>query len=505
MEELSERILFALKGIWKYRWWAAALSWIVFVVGTTAVLLLPDTYQATARVYVDTQSILKPLLSNMTSIPNLEQQVSVMSRSLLSRPNIEKLIHMTGLDAKVSNSMDFERLAQNLMKDIKISGTGRDDIYTIIYNNRDARLAKDVAQSLLTIFVDGSLGDKKQDTQKAVAFINEQIKMYEQKLSLAENALKEFKIRNSEVLPRDGSTHAVKLAEVSDALEQAKLEWREAEQTRNSLRKKITEEESALEANQKAGTFSDPELDARLQGLHKSLDNLQMQFTERHPDIISTKRLIAELEARHGSQATMQRKENPARPTYGPVLQQLSASLAEAEGNYAALSVRVAEYSSRYAKLKAMVKAVPEVESQIAGLNRDYQVNKENYEKLINRREAAQLSEDLTSTGMVKFRIIEAPMVPKKPYSPNRLLLLSIVLALSLAAGIGGGLLMSQIWPAFMSDTSLREVTGLPVFGAVSMNWTTAQRAREIRATYRLGLIFAGLALAYAAVTIKVL
>lgn len=503
MEELSNQVFSAIKGVWKHRWLMAILSWLVFMAGTTTVFLLPDTYQASARVYVDTQSILKPLMSSMTSMPNVEQQVLIMNRSLLSRPNVERLIRMADLDIKAKTVKDFEQLVFELTNQIKLGGTGREDIYTITYDHRNPQVAKDVVQSLLTIFVEGSFGDKKQDSQKAVAFIDEQIKAYETKLVTAENALKDFRIKNAEILPREGITYSAKLAQVAEVLEQARLELREAEQTRNALKKQMAGEDTVLLLDQNVAVSTESEVDARLKGLYKNLDSLQLQFTDRHPDIMATRQLIAQLESRK-EQETRQQRERPAtRPNYNPMMQQLGASLAEAEASVAALTARVSEYASRYAKLKALTKAIPEAETQLAQLNRDYEVNKDNYEKLIGRREAAKLSEELTATGMIKFRIIDPPVVPQKPIGPNRLRLLSFVLALSLAAGIGGAFAMSQIRPTFASLSSLRAATDMPLLGAVTMNWRPADRMRETRNVYLLGLALFGLIVFYAAAVFK--
>ncbi|MEQ1583092.1 MAG: Wzz/FepE/Etk N-terminal domain-containing protein, partial [Candidatus Nitrotoga sp.] len=85
MEELISLLLSYLKGVWKYRWYAVIIAWIVVLVGGYQVYSLPNNYQASARVFVDTRTILKPLLAGMTTVPNMEQQVSIMSRTLLSR------------------------------------------------------------------------------------------------------------------------------------------------------------------------------------------------------------------------------------------------------------------------------------------------------------------------------------------------------------------------------------------------------------------------------------
>jgi polysaccharide chain length determinant protein (PEP-CTERM system associated) len=300
MDELITQLLSLLKGIWKYRWYSMVVAWLVVVGGWVAVYSLPDNYQASARVYVDTQSILKPILSGMTVIPDVEQQVSIMSRTLLSRPNVERVMRMVDLDIKASSVKEKDALVNDLMNQIKIGGTTSHDIYTISYNNPDPKLAKNVVQSLLTIFIEGSFGDKKQDSDNAVRFIDDQIKQYEEKLVTAENAMKEFKLKNSGLLAGKEGDYGAKLAEATELLNQARLGLTEAEQARNSIKREIAGEEPILEGETKQanGIPANPELDARIEALNKNLDSLRMQYTEQHPDVASTKRLIAQLEAR---------------------------------------------------------------------------------------------------------------------------------------------------------------------------------------------------------------
>jgi polysaccharide chain length determinant protein (PEP-CTERM system associated) len=153
------------------------------------------------------------------------------------------------------------------------------------------------------------------------------------------------------------------------------------------------------------------------------------------------------------------------------------------------MRTRVEEYSARVSRLRTQSGQVPEVEAQLAQLNRDYQVNKENYQKLLERRESARLSGDLSSaTDMLTFRVIDPPTVPAQPAGPNRLRLFSLVFVGALVAGIAVAFLMSQLRPTFLSQASLREVTGLPVLGSVSMNWTTEQTVRRKRRLAALGV-----------------
>ena len=172
MEDLSAQLLPYLKGIWKYRWHGAITIWVVAIAGWLAVYKLPDNYKSSARIYVDTESVLKPLLAGMAQPPNVEQQVTIMSRTLISRPNVERVIRMVDLDIKTRTVQDSEKLIKDLMDDIKVEATGRDNLFTISYANEDPKTAKGVVQSLLTIFVEGSLRDNKQNTASALRFID---------------------------------------------------------------------------------------------------------------------------------------------------------------------------------------------------------------------------------------------------------------------------------------------------------------------------------------------
>src|SRR6478672_2397001 len=98
MEELIDQALAVAKGMWRFRWQSLLVAWIVGIVAVIMVFRIPDDYEATARIYVDTQSILRPLMSGLAVQPNVDQQVVMLSRTLISRPNIEKLVRMADLD-----------------------------------------------------------------------------------------------------------------------------------------------------------------------------------------------------------------------------------------------------------------------------------------------------------------------------------------------------------------------------------------------------------------------
>ncbi|WP_323142272.1 XrtA system polysaccharide chain length determinant [Massilia phyllosphaerae] len=499
MAEITAVLLNFLKAIGKYRWYAVVIAWTVALIGWAVVLRLPPQYEASARVYVDTQSMLRPLLSGMTSMPDVNQQVMFMRRTLLSRPNIERLMRDVDLDVKAKNTKEHERIVNELMSNLRLGGTERDDIYTISYVSDNPQLGKAVVQGLLTIFVEGSFGGKKQDSDKAIQFIDDQIKTYEDKLAAAENSLKEFKIKNMGMLPGSGDFNG-QMSTVSDQLSQARLELAEAEQARNAIRRQINGEPAQPGTKTIDPALLDPELEGRIQTVQKNLDSLRLQYTEQHPDVVANKRLLEQLLAQRADLSKTKKRSADPGAGYSPMLQQLTVALSAAEARVASMRARVDEFSARMARLRSQSTTAPEIEVQLTQLNRDYDINKANYQRLVERREQARLSGDLTSaTDMLAFRIIDPPTVPNQPSGPNRLRLFSMVFGGALVAGLAVAFLMSQFRPTFMSQTALRDTTGLPVLGSIGMNWTNEQTVRRKRRLVAVGVSVLLLLGAYAA------
>ena len=126
MQEIAQQIIATARGMWKFRWPAIVVAWVVAAIGVMVVWRIPDQYEAAARIYVDTDSILKPLMTGLAVQPNVEQQINMLSRTLISRPNIEKLIRMADLDLKSQSKNDQETLVERLTKGIEIRTAGGD-------------------------------------------------------------------------------------------------------------------------------------------------------------------------------------------------------------------------------------------------------------------------------------------------------------------------------------------------------------------------------------------
>ena len=493
MEELVAQVSTIAKGMWRFRWQSLAVAWLVGIVSAVIVFRVPDRYEATARIFVDTQSILKPLMSGLAVQPNVEQQVVMLSRTLISRPNIEKLIRMADLDLKTDSKSKQEALMAELMTTLEIKNIGRDNLYSLSFRDSDPARAQRVIQSLVSIFVESSLGASRKDTASAKTFLNEQIKSYEARLEEAESKLKEFRLRNIQLQSGDGKDSAGRLAMLSDQLDQARLGLREAENSRDAAKAQLASEIAATSNAATQGLLQDsapavltPEIDARLAVQKQNLDSLLQRFTDQHPDIVTTRRLIRELEEQKKNQVRELRKAAMAAPAGGagasanPVYQELNRLQATAEVQVAAMKARVAEYSARYAQARQMITTAPQLEAEASQLNRDYAVNKKNYEDLVARRESAAMSGDLdVVSGVADFRLIDPPRVSPKPVSPNRLLLLPLALVVALAAGLLFAFAASQLRPVFHHATDLRDFVQLPVLGVISRVVSPLDKRRE--------------------------
>jgi polysaccharide chain length determinant protein (PEP-CTERM system associated) len=509
MDELIHQVLTRLRGMWHRRAIGLIAAWIAAIVGVSVALRIPDRYEASARVYVDTQTMLRPLLEGVSIQPNLDQQVVLMSRTLISRPNVEKLVRMADLDLAAKSNAARDDLIDNVMKGLQLSGNASTNIYIIAYRDANPEQAKKVVQALLTIFVESNLGDKRMDTRTAVKFVDEQIRQYETTLKNTESRLKDFKLKYMGVAGQGNQDYFGKLARLGDQIESAKLELHAAEESRDSYKRELAGEAPVFVPEPSAtsnpsGTV--PEIDARLATLKAQLDALLRRYTDEHPDVVGTRRIIEDLENQRRQELQARTKAASGRAPSesnidrNPVFQQLRVSLADAEANVASLRATLAAYQAQYAKLRTEAQLVPQVEAEFQQINRDYDIQKKTYETLLTRRQSAAIGEGVQDAGGTQFRVVDPPRVAPQPVPPTRIALLGIALAVALGAGLIVSFAASEIMPTFHDARSLREVTQRPILGMVTMLPSEAMTRLRRRSTLYFAGGVSGLVAAFAAV-----
>jgi len=480
MDEILQQVLTALRGMWRRRWIGLAVAWAVAVIGAVVLLRIPDRHEATARVYVDTQTVLKPLMAGLAIQPNVDEQINMLARTLIARPNVEKIIRSADLDLGAQTQVEKDKLVDSVTQRIKFSSVGRENIYGVSYQDTNPERAKRVVQDLLSLFVESGVGNKRRDTETAIKFIDEQIKGYEKKLEDAENRVKEYKIKNLGYAG-DGQDYFTRMSRQTDEVQKHRSELRAAEMSRDALKRELSGEDPVFLMDLPAtggGTSETSELDVRIATQEKLLDELMRRYTEEHPDVASTRRLITQLQQQKQRELDARRKivaDNPTKfnASTNPVYQRIRTSLAEAEASIAASRARLSESEARLAQLKSIAGRAPQMETEMTQLTRDYDVLRKNYDQLVARREAAAMSEDVDNlSSMAEFRIIDPPRISPKAVFPNRLALVPLVLLLAVAAGGAVALAVSQILPAFYNARQVRAATKRAVLGTVSMQPT---------------------------------
>lgn len=482
MQELIAQVFSYIWGIWRFRWLALLVTWVVAIGGWFFVYQMPESYVATARVHVDTNSVLRPLLHGLAIEPNIDQRITMMSRTLLSRPNLEKVMRMTDLDLQVQSELEKENLLEELRTAISL-GADRSNysLYSIEVKHSNGEVAKRITQALITVFIESSLNNKREDSSGAKDFLDEQIGEYEQRLVEAEDRLATFKQRHAGSLPGADGGYYPRLQQAKAELSDAELRLREMRNRRNELKRQIDGEEPVLLSIGNAASVS--AVDTRIQKLQSQLDLLLARYTEKHPEVQQIQALIADLEAEKnaaGGGSSRSGFDDFAGLSNSPVYQSMRNMMAEAEASVAELEVRVAEYRKRVEALEARVNNVPVIETELKQLDRDYQVIASQHKALLARRETAKLSQDVErSASDVTFRVIDPPFVPTMPSEPNKVLLNSAVLVIALGAGTALALLVSLIKPVIVDQQSLIRVTGLPLLGTVSLIPAAGQKRRE--------------------------
>ena len=466
MNELFAIATHYLHGIARFKWTVLIVAWLLALIGWLLVYQLPDKYEATARVHIDSNRVLRPLMRGLTIQTNVDNRVSLLSRTLMSRPNLEKLARMADLDLTVETDAEKEAMLSGLAKNIKLLGDRRNgSLYTIQYTHPEKETSKKTVQALISIFIEQILGDKRQESAEAGDFLDQQISEYEKRLIDTESKLASFKQKNVGILPGENTSYFGRLESANSVLKVAELELREVTNRRDNLKNQLSGDDPVFLPS---GESSAPD-SARVANLRQRLDGLLVRYTDKHPEVVQIRATIQRLEEE--GLATQAGSGFDVSGAVGSLsYQNMRTMLAEADGRVAELSIRVREYRSRVKTLKSKVSSLHVMEAQLKEYTRDYSIVKEQYNALLKRRESAHLSGEMENNADdVKFKVIDPPFVPSKPTAPNKLLLNAGVLVGALVLAIGVGLLIALVQPVITSRHRLARVTGLPILGAVSL------------------------------------
>jgi polysaccharide chain length determinant protein (PEP-CTERM system associated) len=488
MDQLLRQILTELRGAWRFRWTAMIVTWLIGVGGIAYVLTLPDLYEARAQVFVDTRD---PLVAESRGgAEDAAMKVAYVRRMLLSTPNLEGVARQTDLDLRAPNPQAFQALVAGLQTAIQVApGGGRGfeaNVYSIVYRDTDRRTAERVVQVLLNSFQEQSLEGNLRDDIQALAFLDNQMTEYRRRLEEAEARVADFRRRNAGMVGGEGGFF-VRLEGFEEELRQVRASLQIALEKRAALAAQFAGADGGT--TDESGATSLAELESQVLQTEKRLDELRLIYTEEHPSVISATETLATLTARLAKRRDELGPLLGSGGAGGAVVENVRIAMSQVEIEITELRGRERDLRQRIAEQQQRVDIAPQLEAELAGLNRDHAVLRNQYENLLQRRELLSFDIDRKRQGrQLEFRIIEPPLAPQSPVAPDRFRLMLMVLAAALAAGGGVAFVLHQMKPVFVTGEMVYQQLGIPVLGAVSMAWTTRATWRRRRAEVLFGV-----------------
>ncbi|MBS46514.1 MULTISPECIES: XrtA system polysaccharide chain length determinant [Sphingobium] len=474
MAGLYDELLVLLHGIWNRRWVALAVAWGVAMLGWLGVALIPNSYQSKARVYVNTQSLLEDRMG-ITQVQS-QQDLDRLRSTLASAENLEKVVRGTDLSQSVSGPRDIAAKITTLRENISVMAQADPSMIDIsaisadssLSDGANARIAQQVVQKLIDIFQEENLSGDRRETKQSLAFLDQQIAGRAKQLEAADQRRIEFAQRYAGLLPGAGS--------ISQRMDAARMEI-------NNIDSQLVQAQSALSAmnGQLAGTpqtlpgvgaSGGPSALAQAQA---NLASMKARgWTNNHPDVIAAQREVEALRKSGGGGSAS------GGGTPNPAYLSIKSMQAERAATVQALQARKAQLQADLNAMMSRQVDEPGIASEQEKLDRDYEVLKTQYDKLLADREEIRLRGEVkTETGAVQFRVIQPPSTPTAPTAPNRPLLLLGVLVLAIAAGIGVAFALGQLKGSFSTAARLERAIGLPVAGSISQVRSAAQQAVE--------------------------
>jgi polysaccharide chain length determinant protein (PEP-CTERM system associated) len=493
-----------LRSTWRFRWIAITVAFAVALIGWTVLFALPDRYAADARVFVDTGTALKPVLKGLALDQDVDAQINYVRQSLLDGPQLEQIAKDTGVllptvtDERERNKI-LKALSDRITIDVSSAGTQGDErstagtIYAFHYLDSSRDRSLKVVQTLLNTFVDETLGNKRAGSQTAQKFLEAQIKDYEQRLSVTEDRLAAFKKKNFGLMPSEQGGYFAQLQTEVDAAKKSETALSIALSRRDELARQLHGDAAISAAGSSAAILGAKGISSggtdtlsRIQETQAKLDELLLKYTDKHPDVIATRAVLADLKKQRAVEMESLRKGDAnaiaaSGAGNNPVYQSIELELNTEDVEIAALRRELAQHETTVAELRQNLNSAPQVEAEYQQLNRDYDVNKAQYTALVENYQKARLGERADNAGSVRFEVVLPPTAPIAPVWPRRMVSLAVIWLAGLAIGAGVAYGLHLLRPIVSSVRVINGLTSFPMLGVVSVAFPTRDKAEARR------------------------
>jgi polysaccharide biosynthesis transport protein len=493
-----------LRVLSRRRWWLALPAFGIWIGVWTLAWFLPAVYRSETVILVEQQKVPEQYVVPNVSA-DLQDRLQNMTQQILSRTRLLNIMDDFNLYPKLRAHVTGDEMVERMRKDIQVelvqavNRTGNLSAFKVAYLSSDPVLAQKVTAQLTSLFINENLKTRQEQSAQTTQFLANQLEEAGRGLAEQEAKVKEFKSQYLGQLPEQVQSNVQILAGLQAQLQQETDLLEGAKQHSAYLETMRTQLHSLETTLSPGGTaFSPPALDPELARLRAQLADLSSHYTERHPDVRKVKDQIAKLEkmkqqiaAQVSAAPPSETTEATAHPS-SPADVQALASRMEIESQIKANKVEIESRQSaiqdlqhRIGDYQARLNMTPVREQQMAGLTRDYEQSRKNYEELLAKRDQSGMATDLEKQQQgEQFRVLDPPNLPQKPYSPNRLKLNLIGLAAGLMVGIavlaGGEIVDDRIY----SKEELAKIVSAPVLSEIPPLTTAAEEGQQVRAEW---------------------
>jgi polysaccharide chain length determinant protein (PEP-CTERM system associated) len=485
----------------RHRVGLGALFAVIALAALIVGVLWPKKYDASVTILAQESSIITPLMEGAATPTGTANRAGIARAVIFSAKVMDEILVAGGWMATHPSAIEQDRIIDGIKGRTTIR-YGRDNLITISYHDVDPKRAYIVTRQFGQLFISESLASKQRESRDAYEFINGQVEAYREKLTTAENKLKEYREANVDARPGSEADTASRISQLRTQVENAHMDLMEKRSQEASLVAQLSGESEISSVQTVEGVYH-----AQLADLQTQLDKLLMTYTSEYPDVVRVRHQMQDL--RQQLTQSEQRKQSArlaGTPTtidnnakFNPLYQQLKSQLSALRGDIAATNARMAASQT-------MLKAELERSKRIAGsenatseLTRDYDVNRDVYQDLLKRRENARVSMNLDAGQRGLTFIVQNPAV--MPLTPSGLRFMHFGLAgmlLALAAPCGLLFTIARFDPRIRSAEQLERLTGLTTLATVPFYSTPQDQRKGRLQNMAVILTVAGVFAAYA-------
>ncbi|MEP9357356.1 XrtA system polysaccharide chain length determinant [Sphingomonas sp. KR3-1] len=483
MGSLYDELRGALHAIWQRRWVALAVAWCICLAGWLVVSQMPNNYESRARIFVQLRQIIP---TDGTTALNQQKDLDRIRQTLTSAVNLEKVVRGTDLARTVSTDRDVADRVAGLQKAIKLTAQ-QDNLFEIAVTAPSGKLARQIAQKLIDIFVEANLSDNRDQSSQSLDFMDQQLAERQKQLQDADSKRADFQAKFLGSLPGTGSIDD-RVSAARTQLAQIQGDLAAAQSGLNVVNAQMAGTPANI-AGSGGGAMAGPAR-ARLAAIQGQLADARAKgYTDSHPDVIALKNQMA---AAQGAAAREPVISGAAGGASNPVYIGLQSMRADKQATVAALVQRKAQIEGDLNTLQAKMAEAPGVAAEQGEIERQYQVLKSQYDTLLAQREQMKISSQAQNVADAdKFNVVDPPTQPRGPTSPNRPLLLTGVLIAGLGAGLAAAFALGKLTTTFATAGKLEKASGMTVIGSIGEVVTAAQTAMRRK---KLTLFAGGLA-----------